>query len=393
MKRKLLNFLVIANLFTFSFSSCKENKVDTAWVDESVKTSAFQLDMMAREISGEGKLPRSIRNGEIRLENLYDWTSGFFPGSLWYMYEFTKDEMFKKQAIEYTDLLYNLKDYKDTHDLGFMVYCSYGNGFRLTGDSSYIHVMLETSDNLISRFNDITGTIRSWDFGDWQFPVIIDNMMNLELLFWASEFTKDTKYKDVALRHADITMKNHFRPDFSSYHVIDYDTITGNVIAKQTFQGYADESSWARGQAWGLYGYVVCYRATGDEKYLKMAENIAGYIMDNVKTKDLIPYWDYNAPDIPRAPRDASAAAVTASALFELSQYVKHDNNYFNYAETILKNLSGEKYLAKKGENKGFILMHSVGHLPADSEIDTPLNYADYYYLESLMRYKNLILN
>ncbi len=388
MKRRLLNFFVIATFLSLFFSSCKNN---TFWVDESIETAAYQLDMMAKEISGKEKLPRSIRDGEIRLEDLYDWTSGFFPGSLWYMYEFTKDEMFKKQAVEYTDLLYNLKDYAGTHDLGFMVYCSYGNGFRLTGDTSYIHVMVETSDNLISRFNEKTGTIRSWDFGEWQFPVIIDNMMNLELLFWASDFTKNPVYRDVALRHADTTMKNHYRPDFSSYHVIDYDTITGNVIAKQTFQGYADESAWARGQAWGLYGYTVCYRATGDEKYLRMAENIAGFIMDNVKTEDLIPYWDYNAPDIPNAPRDASAAAVTASALFELSQYTKQGDKYFNYAETVLKNLSGEQYLAKKGENKGFILMHSVGHLPANSEIDTPLNYADYYYLESLMRYKNLI--
>lgn len=388
MKRRLLNFFVIATFLSLFFSSCKNN---ASWVDESIETAAYQLDMMAKEISGKEKLPRSIRDGEIRLEDLYDWTSGFFPGSLWYMYEFTKDEMFKKQAVEYTDLLYNLKDYAGTHDLGFMVYCSYGNGFRLTGDTSYIHVMVETSDNLISRFNEKTGTIRSWDFGEWQFPVIIDNMMNLELLFWASDFTKNTVYRDVALRHADTTMKNHYRPDFSSYHVIDYDTITGNVIAKQTFQGYADESAWARGQAWGLYGYTVCYRATGDEKYLRMAENIAGFIMDNVKTEDLIPYWDYNAPDIPNAPRDASAAAVTASALFELSQYTKQGDKYFNYAETVLKNLSGEQYLAKKGENKGFILMHSVGHLPANSEIDTPLNYADYYYLESLMRYKNLI--
>jgi unsaturated chondroitin disaccharide hydrolase len=388
MKRRLLNFFVIATFLSLFFSSCKNN---ASWVDESIETAAYQLDMMAKEISGKEKLPRSIRDGEIRLEDLYDWTSGFFPGSLWYMYEFTKDEMFKKQAVEYTDLLYNLKDYAGTHDLGFMVYCSYGNGFRLTGDTSYIHVMVETSDNLISRFNEKTGTIRSWDFGEWQFPVIIDNMMNLELLFWASDFTKNPVYRDVALRHADTTMKNHYRPDFSSYHVIDYDTITGNVIAKQTFQGYADESAWARGQAWGLYGYTVCYRATGDEKYIRMAENIAGFIMDNVKTEDLIPYWDYNAPDIPNAPRDASAAAVTASALFELSQYTKQGDKYFNYAETVLKNLSGEQYLAKKGENKGFILMHSVGHLPANSEIDTPLNYADYYYLESLMRYKNLI--
>ena len=368
------------------FSSCKN---DTAWVDESIDTAAYQLNQMAVEIADSAKLPRSIKNGEIRLEDLYDWTSGFFPGSLWYTYELTKDERLKDQAVKYTDLLYNVKDYTGTHDLGFMIYCSYGNGFRLTGDTSYVHVMVQTADNLISRFDSTTQTIRSWDFGDWQYPVIIDNMMNLELLFWASEYTKNPTYREIALRHADTTMKNHYRADYSSYHVIDYDTISGEVKSKGTFQGYADESAWARGQAWGLYGYIVCYRYTKEQKYLDFAENIAAYIMKNVKTEDKIPYWDYNAPDIPNAPRDASAAAITASALLELKDMVKDGSKYYAYAETILKNLSGEQYLAKKGENKGFILMHSVGHLPANSEIDTPLNYADYYYLEALKRYKS----
>jgi len=380
-------FLIIT-IFISSvlFSSCKN---DTAWVDESIDTAAYQLNQMAVEIADSAKLPRSIKNGEIRLEDLYDWTSGFFPGSLWYTYELTKDERLKDQAVKYTDLLYNVKDYTGTHDLGFMIYCSYGNGFRLTGDTSYVHVMVQTADNLISRFDSTTQTIRSWDFGDWQYPVIIDNMMNLELLFWASEYTKNPTYREIALRHADTTMKNHYRADYSSYHVIDYDTISGEVKSKGTFQGYADESAWARGQAWGLYGYIVCYRYTKEQKYLDFAENIAAYIMKNVKTEDKIPYWDYNAPDIPNAPRDASAAAITASALLELKDMVKDGSKYYAYAETILKNLSGEQYLAKKGENKGFILMHSVGHLPANSEIDTPLNYADYYYLEALKRYKS----
>lgn len=381
-------FLFIAIFITsVLFSSCKN---DTAWVDESIDTAAYQLDHLATEIADSAKLPRSIKNGQVRLEDLYDWTSGFFPGSLWYTYELTKDDKFKDQAIKYTNLLYNLKDFSGTHDLGFMIYCSYGNGFRLTGDTSYVHVMVQTADNLISRFDSTTQTIRSWDFGEWQYPVIIDNMMNLELLFWASDYTKNPKYREIAIRHADTTMKNHYRADYSSYHVIDYDTITGGVRSKGTFQGYADESAWARGQAWGLYGYIVCYRYTKEQKYLDFAENIAAYIMKNVKTEDKIPYWDYNAPDIPNAPRDASAAAITASALLELKDMVKDGSKYYAYAEIILKNLSGEQYLAKKGENKGFILMHSVGHLPANSEIDTPLNYADYYYLEALKRIRTV---
>ncbi|MDX9747900.1 MAG: glycoside hydrolase family 88 protein [Paludibacter sp.] len=383
-KSFLLTLIAVAVLSV----SCQQK----SWVDQSIDTAGYQLTMLADEIADSAKLPRSIRNGAIRLEDLYDWTSGFFPGSLWYMYEFTGDESFKSKAQQFTNLLYNLKDYRGTHDLGFMVYCSYGNGFRLTGDTSYVPVMVQTADNLISRFHPVSGTIRSWDFGKWQYPVIIDNMMNLELLFWASEHTGDPKYKEVAVRHADITMQQHYRSDFSSYHVIDYDTITGGVRSKGTFQGYADESAWARGQAWGLYGYIVCYRFTQDEKYLDFARNIASFIMKSVDTNDRIPYWDYNAPNIPDAPRDASAAAITASALFELSTFVEDGVSYFSYAETILKNLSGEAYLAKKGENKGFVLMHSVGHLPANSEIDTPLNYADYYYLEALKRYKELAI-
>lgn len=383
---KVTLFSLIILISSVLFCSCKQD----SWYDNAVNTASYQLKMQAEEIADSAKLPRSIRNGQIRLENLYDWTSGFFPGSLWYMYELSGDNYYKEQATKYTDLLYNLKDYKGTHDLGFMVFCSYGNKLRFTGDTSAIHVLTQTADNLIGRFNNNTKTIRSWDFGDWEYPVIIDNMMNLELLFWASEYTKDPKYKDIALIHANTTMENHHRPDFSSYHLVDYDTITGGVITKMTHQGYADESAWARGQAWGLYGYITCYRFTKDTKYLDFAKNIADYIIENVKTEDLVPYWDYNAPNIPDAPRDASAAAITTSAFLELSQYVEDGDKYFNYAATTLENLSSEKYLAQKGQNKGFILMHSVGHLPANSEIDTPLNYADYYYLEALKRYKEL---
>jgi len=385
MKHRLI--ILSLSMLLIVASSCASNR---SWVKQSTSTAAFQLKMQAEEIADSAKFPRSIRNGELRLENLYDWTSGFFPGNLWFMYEMTHDEYFKQQASKYTNLLYNLKDYRETHDLGFMVYCSYGNAFRLTGDTTLVPVLTQTADNLSSRFNVKTQTIRSWDFGKWEFPVIIDNMMNLELLFWASEYTKDPKYSDIAIRHANTTMKNHFRADMSSYHVVSYDTITGSVRSKGTFQGYSDESAWARGQAWGLYGYVVCYRFTGDKKYLQFAQKIAKYIMVNVKTDDLIPYWDYDAPDVPKSPRDASAAAVTSSALFELSQQVTDGQEYFNYAETILKNLSGKQYLAKRGENKGFVLMHSVGFLPVNSEVDTPITYTDYYYLEALKRYKAL---
>jgi len=386
MKKNIYSILFILSLFLLS-SCVSANK--EPWFQNAVETASAQLTQQVEEMGDKVGFPRSIRADTLRLDNIYDWTSGFFPGSLWYMYELTENNFFKDEASKFTGYLHDIRYYKGTHDLGFMVYCSYGNELRLTGDTTTVPVMIQTADNLISRFNDVTQTIRSWDFGEWQYPVIIDNMMNLELLFWASEYTNDPKYKDIAVRHANTTLEHHFRDDMSSYHVINYDTITGNVISKGTFQGYSDESHWARGQAWGLYGYTVCYRYTKDEKYLKAAEEIARFIMDNVQTDDLIPYWDYMAPDIPDAPRDASAAAITCSALLELSKYTaQHGTAYYNYAETILKNLSGEKYLAKTGDNFGFVLMHSVGHLPANSEIDTPINYTDYYYLESLKRYK-----
>jgi len=382
-------YLILFILSLFLLPSCVSANKEP-WFQNAVETASVQLTRQVEEMGDRVGFPRSIRADTLRLDNIYDWTSGFFPGSLWYMYELTENNFFKDEASKFTSYLHDIRYYKGTHDLGFMIYCSYGNELRLTGDTATVPVMIQTADNLISRFNDVTQTIRSWDFGEWQYPVIIDNMMNLELLFWASEYTNNPKYKDIAVKHANTTLKHHFRNDMSSYHVINYDTITGNVISKGTFQGYSDESHWARGQAWGLYGYTVCYRYTKDEKYLKAAEEIARFIMDNVKTDDLIPYWDYMAPDIPDTPRDASAAAITCSALLELSKYsTQHATAYYNYAETILKNLSGEKYLAKTGDNFGFVLTHSVGHLPANSEIDTPINYTDYYYLESLKRYKS----
>ncbi len=271
-----------------------------------------------------------------------------------------------------------------------MVFCSYGQQQRILGDAASADVIVEAAKSLSSRCDDRIGLIRSWDFGEWNYPVIIDNMMNLEMLFWASKHTGDACYRDVAVRHADITLENHFRDDMSSYHVVSYND-DGTVESRGTFQGYADESAWARGQAWGLYGYTMCYRETGDEKYLRRAERIADLVMNHPRTpEDRIPYWDYDAPQIPDAPRDASAAAVMSSALFELSTLADEGAAYFDYAETLLMSLSSDAYLAEKGTNGGFILMHSVGHWPATSEIDTPLNYADYYYLEAVGRYLKL---
>lgn len=393
------------------------NNKTPEWVGTALESSTQQLLSTADTLRDSGRFPRSIwsgwdieflaeqigpsvytkvdslrpqpsadKLGKLRTCDVYDWTSGFFPGSLWLAYELTGDERLLADAVDYTNKMLPATFYTGTHDLGFMVGCSYGNALRISPNDSLKTVIIRTADNLASRFNPEIGAIRSWDFGPWNFPVIIDNMMNLELLFQACKLTGDNKYKDIAIRHADKTMACHFRPDMTSYHVVSYNP-DGSIETRQTFQGRSDESAWARGQAWGVYGYTVCYRETGDKKYLEFAQKIADMIISRVKTEDHIPLWDYDAPNLPTTPRDASAAAVTSSALFELCGYLPDGQKYFDYAESILRSLSSPEYLAEIGTNCGFILKHSTGSLAHGSEIDVPLNYADYYYLESIKRY------
>ncbi len=400
--------------------ACTSAKTETDdWLKKGIDTAAAQLKSMTEKTRANADtilLPRSVRTtfdtafithqlgrafqesepeipgsktGEIRFcSTIYDWTSGFFPGSLWYMYELTGNDFFKEQAIMHTNLLNPVKTHTGTHDLGFMMFCSFGNAERLARNDTIAPILQQTADNLITRFDPNIGCIRSWDFGPWNFPVIIDNMMNLELLFHVSRQSGNPEYKRIAVTHANTTLKHHFRPDASSFHVVSYRN-DGSVECRQTFQGKANESCWARGQAWALYGYTTCFRETGDTTYLDMAKNIATLIMTRVTTDDAVPFWDYDAPDLPETPRDASAAAITASAMLSLYRLTS-DSKYFDYAEKILKNLSSPVYLASAGSNQGFVLKHSTGSLPHGSEIDSPLNYADYYYLESLKKYMDI---
>jgi unsaturated chondroitin disaccharide hydrolase len=338
------------------------------------------------------RFPRSVRGDTLFAVPSWDWTSGFYAGSLWYMYDYTKDKKWEDAARQWTSGLESEKFNTRTHDLGFMLYCSFGNGLRLKNDPAYKDIMIQGAKSLTKRFNPNTGVIKSWDHAKGQYLVIIDNMMNLELLFWATKVTGDSSFYKLAVTHAVTTMKNHFRADNSSYHVLKYDTITGDVLSKKTAQGYADESAWARGQAWGLYGYTMTYRETKDKRFLDQAVKIADFFLSHPNLPaDKVPYWDFNAPNIPNEPRDASAAAIAASGLLELSGYVKDGKRYFNSAEQMLSSLSSPAYLAKPGTNHDFILMHSTGHKPANSEIDVPIIYADYYYIEAMLRYKDLI--
>ena len=366
------------------------DEIDYAIVNESPESRA------KREKNGWGELtnPRNSEpDGTLNLVPSKDWTSGFFPGELWFLYEYTQNNFWKKKAQQHTDILEKEKMNGSTHDMGFKVYCSFGNGYRLTQDEHYKEVLLQSARTLATRFKPAAGIIRSWDHSTakWVCPVIIDNMMNLELLFWATKESKDSTFYRIAVDHARTTMKHHFRPDFSSYHVIDYDTITGQVLKKNTHQGFADESAWSRGQAWALYGYTMCYRETRLPEFLEQAKNIEKYLFTHPNMpEDLIPYWDFDAPGIPDEPRDVSAATVIASALYELSLYdPEKGERYRSNADKIIENLT-KHYRATLKKDNGFLLLHSTGTKPTNTEVDVPIVYADYYFIEALMRKNKL---
>lgn len=392
---------VIVALLSVCACHTPDKKDMRAIIDEAMQQSAEQYKLMAEYYAEKDTLvPRSYENGKQVDSTIWWWCSGFFPGSLWYLYEYTQDVELRNWAEKYTERIEPVKNVKDHHDVGFMAYCSFGNGLRLTADSTYYNeILLTAAKSLCTRYKPEVGLIRSWDMNKekWQYPVIIDNMMNLELLCWGTKVTGDSCYRNIAVSHADKTMENHYRSDYSCYHVVSYDTIQGVPHVKQTHQGYSDSSSWSRGQAWGLYGYTMMYRETGDRKYLDWANQIACYLIDRLSAGDVndCPYWDFDDPDIPNALRDASAASIMASAFIELSLYVdrKSSLQYQKIAEQQLRTLSSSKYRAHVGENGFFILKHSVGSKPFGSEVDVPLTYADYYYLEALLRYKKYILD
>ncbi len=378
--------------------STKQNEMSLL-VNASLERAAIQSKKMAESLlNEENKLPRTIgKKGEFVTSGSRWWTSGFFPGVLWYLYEAKGGDSLKMYAENFTKRIEREQYTTDNHDVGFMLYCSFGNGYRLTGNKEYGKVLLQGAESLSTRFRSKVGCIRSWDWNQkvWEYPVIIDNMMNLELLMWASKNSNNQKYSDIAQSHADVTMEHHFRPDYSCYHVVSYDTISGQPEKKNTCQGYAHESSWARGQGWALYGYTMMYRETKQDKYLQHAINVAKFIMNHPRLpEDKIPYWDFDAPNIPNELRDASAGSLIASALIELSQYTEGDfsEQCLSVAETQLKTLSSPEYLAEPDTNCNFILKHSVGNNPGKSEVDVPLTYADYYYVEALVRYKRDIL-
>jgi unsaturated chondroitin disaccharide hydrolase len=387
MQKKTLPSLLFITLAIISCTPAGAQKEQKPDVEKSMEIAQAHLENSLKALSDITLYPRSTNtDGSINLVPARDWTSGFYPGSLWFMYDYTGEKVWADSAASRTAGLESVQFNTHTHDLGFVLYSSFGNGLRLTENETYAPILLQGATTLIKRFDPEIGSIRSWDFKPWEFPVIIDNLMNMELLFWATKYSGDSTFYDIAVKHADTTLKNHFRADNSSFHVVDYDTITHEVSAKKTHQGKSDDSAWARGQAWGLYGYTLMYRETKDKKYLAQAEKIAEFILNHPNLpEDMVPYWDFDAPN---EVRDASAAAVVASGLLELSTYSDQSTRYFDAAEKILASLSSPAYLAEPGTNNNFILMHSTGHMPKGTEIDGPIAYADYYYLEALLRYQ-----
>lgn len=387
---------ILILLVCLSSTSCM-NRGDKKLSGDSLPCNLDVIEqkyaLSLEKLTDTTKLPKSFTQGELKLAGPGDWTSGFFPGCLWLLHELTGKESWKTEAEKWCRVIESQKYDTGTHDLGFMMFCSYGRGYRLYGSASYRDILLTSAKSLSSRYNDKVGCIRSWDWGTWSFPVIIDNMMNLELLVWASENGGDARLREMAVSHADRTLENHYREDHSAWHVVDYDPSSGQVLSKTTHQGYSDDSEWARGQAWGLYGYTMMYRETGIKRYLDQAEVIARYLGSRLaQIEDGIPYWDFDAPDIPEAPRDASAAAVICSALLDL--YVltgKTDNEYLARAESLLKSLCSPEYFSPSWEENGpFLIKHCVGNKPGGKEIDAGIIYADYYFLEALLRYRQI---
>ena len=394
MKTKYLTLLSV--LVLCSSAMVKAQEPLDEMIERGLSVSRNQATMMAKNLKkNKEALPRTFENGKIQTITCNGWISGFFPGVLWQLYGDCGDKKIKEYAELYTDRVEPAKKLTTTHDLGFMLYCSFGQGYRLTGNPHYLEVIKEGSDNLLTRFNPEIGAIKSWESNQkWKYPVIIDNMMNLEMLCFLTKELGDRHYVRVAEKHANTTIANHFRDDYSTWHVVSYDPETHQPHAKQTAQGYSDDSAWARGQAWGLYGFTMMYRETLDKRYLEQARHIAEYICSHPNLpEDGIPYWDFNAPGIPDAQRDVSSGAIIASALLDLCQLdpTADAAKWRNMAEKQLRSLSSPAYLAKPGEQKGFILKHGVGSLPGKSEVDVPLTYADYYYVEALLRMKKLL--
>ena len=388
MKKTSCYFALAISVWT-SFSARAEDLL-MKQMPEIFARAATQYSGMLDKIATDPNLPRTISpDGKLVTVKPEDWTSGFFPGCLWFLYEYNNSPQWKEKAWDYTNRLERIRHFKGNHDGGFMLGCSYGNALRLSPEPETRQILRDGAAALATRYIPELGMIRSWDHKPYLCPVIIDNMMNLELLTWSAKNGGDPKLRDIAISHADLTLKQHFRPDGTAYHVVDYDPKTGWIRAYHACQGADARTPWARGQSWAIYGYAMMYRETGKPEYLAKANSLARALMAHPNLPaDKVPNWDYGIKPEESTPRDASAAAVMASALIELSQSAKNGEELLAFAREQLLTLASPAFLAEPGTNGGFLLTRSTGFLPNNSEINVPLNYADYYFLEALLRYR-----
>ncbi len=393
-----MKFTLVFSFTLFFLTACDSNKLAKKSIENAPNTHRVPTNQILNDLSEKAiadlalieidstAIPRTIENGKFKGTKSKSWTSGFYPGLLWQLYGYSRNEKLKEAAVTWSNFIEKEKWDDGTHDLGFKIYCPFGNAYKITNEDRYKQIYTTAGKTLCTRYNTNVKAIRSWDHHEhlWKFPVIIDNMMNLELVFETAISTDDSTYYKIADHHATTTLKNHFRDDYSSYHVVDYDTETGAIVNRHTHQGKEHESAWSRGQAWGLYGFTVAYRYTKNELYLDQAKRIAEYIYTHPNLPDdLIPYWDYDVTDVSE-PRDVSAAAVAASGLLELQHYVPQESSkYIKWAEGTLKSIASEKY---KLEIAPFFIKHSTGSVPGEFEIDSPIIYAEYYYTEALIR-------
>ena len=399
---RLTNLLTVVPLVVFLLSCSIEKNNTKPDIEKDLNYCSNQITRTLSEISGKDMMPRNIMDSlnhwKLVPVDISEWTVGFWPGILWYNYENTQNKKDADVAVYYTELLNPLTKLPAyDHDLGFQIFCSYGNAYRLTGNNKYKQIIINAADTLATLFNPKVGTILSWprevENGRFApFNTIMDNMINLEMLYWAAKNGGDKHLAEIATKHAETTMKYQFREDGGCYHVVLYNPETGDFIKGVTHQGYADNSLWARGQAWAIYAYTFVYRETKDEKFLRFAEKVTDLYLSRLPKDEYVPYWDFDDPAIPNSPKDASAAAVVASALLELSQLEDNPTKAAEYKQAsinMLIELSSDRYQSR--ELKPSFLLHSTGHLPNGSEIDASINYADYYYIEALIRYKKML--
>ncbi len=359
-----------------------------AWINETwSKISAKMLKTVERN---QNTLPYTAVDG--RYDNWYEkdvswWTNGFWPGIMWLMYSAEGNEAYKTAAENSEKLLDKaMENFNDLmHDVGFMWYISAGANYKLTGNKDSLRRVMHAANLLAGRYNINGRFIRAWN-GDMYGWAIIDCMMNLPLLYFASRESGDNRFYDIAVSHADTTLKNHLRPDGSARHIINYDTHTGEIVEVMGGQGYDEHSSWSRGQAWALYGFALSYKHTGDKKYLDAAKRSAHYFISCV-CDDWLPRCDFRAPEEPVI-YDSTAGACAACGLLEIAENVPENEKrlYYNAAVNILKAMD-EKFCDWDAERDS-ILQCGTERYHGEKGRHIPIIYGDYFFIEAIYRLK-----